>query len=203
MIEIMKFLLAGFTCLSIACASSPAREAQQPPQPKEEQPQSNAVSSPGASEDAKGSVAPANQVAAPPAVEEPKVVAPVPSAYTIGGVSLSSVTLAGIEKSLKGVGCKRFDERSSQVIGPYEYLSTRCQLKRGPWRNTTFSLRRPAVKPETTTIDAEQYSPARWQKMFPGELWDEPANVYVDVLIHADNASELSRPLFESVVKKP
>jgi hypothetical protein len=193
----MKLVLTGCLVLTLACAQSPAREPQQPQQP-------TVVASPAAAEEAKRPVVtPAAPVDAPPVVETPTVVAPVPSAYTIGGVSLSSVTLAGIETALKKVGCKRFDERSSQTIGPYEYLSTRCQLKRGPWRNTTFSLRRPAVTPATTTIDPEQFSPARWQRLTPGELWDEPANVYVDVLIHADNASELSRPLFESIVKKP
>lgn len=194
-----KLALVGWMYLSLACGQSPARG--QSPVPG--QPTLVAAPSPATEDADRPVVAPADLVAAPPVVEEPKPVAPVPSAYTIDGVSLSSVTLAAIEKALKKVGCKRFDERTTQTIGPYEYLSTRCQLKRGPWRNTSFSIRRPAIKPETTTIDAEQYSPARWQKMFPGELWDEPANVYVEVMIHADNASELSRPLFESVVKKP
>ncbi|MBA3452780.1 MAG: hypothetical protein H0T42_06805 [Deltaproteobacteria bacterium] len=197
-----KLALAAWMYLSLACGQSSGR----PVSPVPGQPTLVAAPASAAEDEPiadRPVVAPADLAAEPVVSEEPKPLPPVPSAYTIDGVSVSSVPLAAIEKALKKAGCRRFTGRTTQTIGPYEYLSIECQIKRDEWRNTSFSIRRPALKPETTTIDAEQYSPARWQKMFSGELWDEPANVYVQVMIHADNASELSRPLFESIVKKP
>ncbi len=110
--------------------------------------------------------------------------------------------MAAIEKALQAAGCKGFknDDRTVQTIGPYEYLSTTCTLK---GRETRFSLRRPAMTPEASSINPEPYSPATWNKKFPGELYDEAANVYVDILVNGDNAGEASKPLFAKVVKAP